>query len=76
MKFSIFCLALLLQSCAVYKYEHKADGSCSLTITSMREVNAGDIKISQACALVGGAESLGANEKLIDLVSNIVKKAP
>jgi len=68
-------LLLLLQGCAVYQYEHKMDGSCSLYISSMREVKAGDLKISKSCALSGNAEVLGANEKLIDLVVGVVTKA-
>lgn len=76
MKILMPCLLLALSGCAVYTYEHKADGSCALTITSMREVKAGDLRISKSCALVGGADSLGANEKLIDLMSAIVKKVP
>ena len=81
---------LILSSCATYSHEKintaitaYPDGrtetvteKCNTSICSMREVKAGDIRVSTKCALTGGAESLGANEKLIDLMTQIIKKAP
>lgn len=45
---------------------------CELSILSMREIKAGDIKISKGCALTGSGEKLGVNEKMLELMSETV----
>lgn len=74
----IILILLLLNGCANYRYEHIApDGSsCTLTITSMREVDAGELTVLDDCSLDSGADKLGANERLIDLFHAVVRRLP
>lgn len=83
-------VCFLAQGCANYGLKNnlvtttiKLDGTqikeekiCELSITSIREVKATDVKLSKSCALRGSAESLGANERLIDLMTTVIKKVP
>ena len=83
-------IILALSGCANYSLKNNTstttiqpDGSqvveqktCELSISSFREVKAADVKVSTKCALTGGDESLGANEKLIELMTTVIKKVP
>jgi len=86
----LMLLLLLLPGCANYQLKNNlttttinTDGTkviqakvCELSISSAREVKAGDIKISKSCALTGGAESLGASQAVLELMGAIVRKVP
>ena len=69
-------LLLAIQGCAAYSFQRESAEKCSLTIVSWREVKQGGLIVSKDCRLSSKASSLGANEKLIDLMSDVVKKAP
>ena len=52
---------------------------CETRITSMREVKAGDLKVSSSCAVQGSAESLSSkeiNQKIVDLGLGLLKLRP
>ena len=63
---------------SIYTYKHtNVDGSsCELSITSARDIQAGDIKITPSCGLTGGADSLTSNEKALDAIVALVNKIP
>jgi len=62
-----------LSACAMYKFKNE---ECELTIWSMREVKAGDIRISKNCALTGGAAGMTYNEQQMQIFQELVKKIP
>lgn len=74
----ILCSLILQTGCSLYHYEHTtADGTkTALNIYSMREVKAAEFKIDKHGALSGGAEQLGANERLIETVKAAISKIP
>lgn len=87
----LFGLAILsVMACARYQLDNDVvttsrlpDGTevietakCKLTVTSMREVRDADIKLSNDCALTGGANALGANERAIEMIREIVEAVP
>ena len=69
----ILLMSLLLNSCAFYEFKH---GDCQLKIWSMREIRAGDLRISKNCALTGGAEQLNYNEQQMMIMQKMVEKIP
>lgn len=73
--FRIFIALCLVQlsGCAVYEFKH---GDCELKIWSMREVRAGDIRISKNCALTGGAEQMNYNDQQMVILQKMVEKIP
>lgn len=78
-KILLIALAISLTACgASYSYSHvSADGeSCSLTILSAREVQAGDVRITKNCSLTGGADSLTTNDKTLEAMSVLINKIP
>lgn len=69
----IVFLPLILNACAVYEFKN---GDCELKIWSMREVRAGDIRISKNCSLTGGADQLNYNEQQMLIMQKMVEKIP
>jgi len=75
-------LVVAVVGCAHYELKHTFTTTntigtqtvelCHLSILSMREIKAGDIKISKGCALSGSGEKLGVNEKMLELMSETV----
>lgn len=74
-KLVLLCVVALFGCGAVYRYDRTAD-SCSLSIYSARDVQAGDIKITPSCGVTGGAESLTSNEKAFEAINSLVNKIP
>jgi len=82
-------IALVSGGCGIYSHKKEIitetkypDGRvvvvteiCDTQIKSMREVKAGDIKVSTKCALTGGAESLTGNQQLFELMGLALKAA-
>lgn len=72
--FVIFILAISsLTGCAHYAYKN---GDCSLSVWSMREIKAGDIRITKNCSLTGGADGMTYNEQQMMIFQELVKKIP
>jgi len=71
--FFIFLALVSTTGCAIYRYQND---NCTLSIYSMREVKAGDIRISKTCAVTGGAEGMSYNEQQLQIMQKIVDKIP
>lgn len=69
----VMFLLLLLSGCVRYAYQN---GDCELTIWSMREIEAGSLRISKSCALTGGADGMKYNEQQMLIFQELVKKIP
>lgn len=71
-------LCVCLTGCANYIYKHAdVDGSsCELTIWSMREIQAGDIRISKKCTLTGGADAMTYNQLQMEALTSLISKIP
>ena len=72
-KLLIIFMPLILNGCAIYQFKN---GDCELSIWSMREVRAGDIRISKNCSLTGGAEQLNYNQQQMMMMQKMVEKIP
>lgn len=82
-------VAIFLVGCGIYSHEKlivtetkypdgrvevKTD-KCTTNIKSMREVKAGDIKVSTKCALTGGAEALNSNQQMMEILGTALRAA-
>jgi len=71
--FLIAWVLLAMPGCAIYQFKA---GDCSLSIYSMREIQAGDVRINKDCALKGGAEKMNYNDQQMLMLNELVKKIP
>jgi len=65
-------IAVLLCGCASYTYEKTelADGTktCTVSITSTRNVELGNVSIGEACETAGGAEGMDADTAILNII--------
>ncbi len=91
LKVWVLLLCFLVNGCATYRFNHHVvttttavengvvtvvDSQCVLIISSLREVDNAKINVDSNCNAFGGAQALGANEKLLDLLQTTVQKIP
>jgi len=80
LKVTLLIMILLgINACgSSYTYKHvDPDGSsCELSILSVRDIQAGELKITPKCGLLGGADSMTSNEKALDAINSLVNKIP
>lgn len=78
---SVMVTVLLITGCVRYDYRRiDNDGSrCDLTIWSMREIQAGSIRMSKGCTLTGSGDGMKFNAemmKVMGVLADSAKKAP
>lgn len=65
---------------AAYTYDKQvgADGvaSCTVTVTSARDVAAGDLEIGEGCTLRATAERAGGADAAMGVVGELVRRLP
>ena len=63
---------------AIYEYQHQGkDGSsCSIKITSAREVGKGQVKIAKDCSMSTDVDQLGGVDGAYQLIKSLADKIP
>ena len=81
--FIAFMVTILLTTSGCVRYDYKrvnvAGDECHLNIWSMREIQAGSIRLSKSCALTGGADGMTYNAEMMKVMGTLAdaaKRAP
>ena len=70
----VLSISLLLVGCNHYYY--KSPTGCELRIHSVKEMDAGGIIITEACAVLGGAVGVRYNKEQMEAFRNAIDHLP